>query len=128
MFWNLFRFIVDIFIKIISYVTGMIFYVFLEKITNLGQVLHEYYFVVDDFFNDIFFPGIKFSRDTLIYITGLPVGVFKFVTFFGMLCFGLFVVSLVIRFVLNGYSLFRTGSSAYSTIDHVASSTSRKGK
>ena len=60
------------------------------------------------------FKYIKFARDVLINVTGLPVGIFIFFGTFLTFCLLYFLATLILRFVFNAIGLARFGKAAIS--------------
>ena len=69
-----------------------------------------------NFFNNTLLDYIKFSRDVIINITGLPVGLFIALAGILGVMLSLFIITLVLKFIFNGIALFRAGKSTYRAV------------
>lgn len=108
---NLTFWLLDFWFSIFSRITGLILKPLFDYLANTNFISENYLDVAQEFLNTWFYPYIKFSRDVFINVTGLPLDFFAFFVFVLFFVFALFLTMNVFKFILNGWSLYRSGQA-----------------
>lgn len=100
-------FFVQLWLKIIAFVSNLIFYPVYEILVRFVPDINNYLQLVEDFITDYVVKGTAFVREVLFNVTGYPRALFNFLITFLILKFSLMIVKWGFQFFLNAYYIFR---------------------
>lgn len=112
---NIITVVVDFMFGIISKAIGTflspVVRLFFENILGIDN----WFDIAQGLLNNFVYPGVRFGRDVLINVTGMsPQLLSSIVVILGFM-FAIWFQLLMMRFLINAWALFRTGTS----ISHV---------
>ena len=111
MFSNIIGFLLDFISGFISKTIGFILNPLFDLLVDWNIISTDYFDIFTSFLNDFVFKYIKFARDVIINVTGIPVGLFTLFGTFLAFCLIFFLGTLTIRFVFNAVGLVRFGKA-----------------
>ena len=94
----------------ISRIAGFVLKPLFDYLVDQNILSDNYLQIATDFVEELL-RKFLFARDVIINVTGVPVQVFVILGNVLALSFGLYTIALGLKFALNAWSWFRTGSS-----------------
>lgn len=113
LFDNILGFIINTFRVFANFIIDNILDPLLNEILRHFPDISGYMSQVIDYINNYFFKGIIFAKSCFLNMTGYPSALLILLIIFFAYKFIIMVAMFSLKYILNGYSLFRSGRSAY---------------
>lgn len=110
-FSGLIDFILDLFLKVLSFINGLIFApvhaIIMQFVPNIDSYFSDVYL----FINNYMLKGVAFAREVFFNLTGFPRGLFDFLMAFLLFKFTFMILKWGLQRLANAYYLVRGSKS-----------------